>query len=98
MSDIAKWALLVAGLVAIIALIVALPIFSVLNVDELTSAVSGIVTAAAGAFQAARGFINCFFTPVGRTILTVVINYKLLRWAYKWAIQVLSMAYRWIFK
>lgn len=98
MSDLAKWALLVAGLIAIIALIVALPIFSALNVDELTSAVSGIVTAASGAFQAARGIINCFFTPVGRTILSVVINYKLLRFAYKWGVQVVAMAYRWIFK
>lgn len=98
MSDIAKWALLLAGMVALIALIVALPIFDIINVQELTAAVSGISTICASALQSARGLINYFLTPVGRTILTVVINYMFFKFAYKWGVKVLAYAYKWIFK
>ena len=98
MTDIAKWALLLAGMIALIALIVALPIFDVLNIEELTAAISGITSICSGALQAGRGIINYFFTPVGRTLLTVVIDYELLKWAYKWGIKVLAYAYKWILK
>lgn len=98
MSDIAKWALLVAGMVAIIALIVALPIFDIINVDELTNTVSSIATICSNALQSARGLINYFLTPFGRNILTVVIGYEFGKFAYKWGIKILAYAYKWIFK
>lgn len=98
MTDLAKWALLLAGLVAIVALIVALPIFDIINVDELTAAISGIATLTSQALIAARGIVNCFLTPVGRTILSVVIGYMILRFLYRWGVQLVSLAYKWIFK
>lgn len=98
MSDIAKWALLVAGMIAIIALIVALPIFDIINVEELTNTVSSIATICSNALRAARGLINYFLTPVGRNILTVVIGYEFGKFAYKWGIKILAYAYKWIFK
>lgn len=98
MSDIAKWALLVAGMIAIIALIVALPIFDIINIDELTNTVSSIATICSNALQSARGLINYFLTPVGRNILTVVIGYEFAKFAYKWGIKILAYAYKWIFK
>ena len=98
MADIAKWALLVAGLIAIIALIVALPIFDILNISELTNAVTGIVQITSNALIAARGIINMFLTPVGRSILSVVIGYVCLRFSYRWGVQLVSFAYKWIFK
>ena len=98
MADIAKWAILVAGLIAIVAIIVSLPIFDVLNIDELTAAISGIATIAADGLKNARAIINCFFTPVGRTLLTIVIGFKMFDFLYKWGFRVVFYAYNWIFK
>lgn len=98
MADIAKWALLVAGLIAIVALILALPIFDALNIDELTRAIAGISSISSTYLQAARGLINYFLTPVGRTILTVVIGYEMLKFLLKWGVQIVSLVYHWIFK
>ncbi len=98
MADIAKWALLLAGLVAIIALIVTLPVFEALNMQELTNAIAGISSIASGALSSARGIINCFLTPAGRTILTILLGYMFTKFLLKWAIQIVAIAYKWIFK
>lgn len=98
MADIAKWAILVAGLVAIIALIVALPIFELLDIAVLTSAIGNIANLAGAALTSARGLLNYFVLPAAIPLVTVVIGYVILRPFLLWSIKILTMAYHWIFK
>lgn len=98
MSDVVKWGILVAGLVAIVAMILLLPIFDAININALTESISGITQTAAGALQSARGIINFFLLPVGRPILTVVIAWLFSKRLVLWSVQILSKVYTWIFK
>lgn len=98
MSEIAKWALLLAGLIAIVAAVVALPVFQVIDVSALTSAVSTVTTKCAAALTAARGIINFFFPESVRPLLTVAIGYMFTKFLIVWAIKIVSLAYTWIFK
>lgn len=98
MSDLAKWALLVAGLIAIVAAVVALPIFQIIDVASLTSAVSTIASKCSSALIAARGIINFFFFPATRPLLTVAIGYLMTKFLVVWTIKIVSVVYKWIFK
>ena len=98
MSDIAKWALLLAGLIAIVAAVVALPIFDLLNIEQLTSAVSSITSTCSSAFIAARGLINYFFPAPVRPMVTIAIGYLFTRTFLIWGIKIISIVYKWIFK
>lgn len=98
MADIAKWAILVAGLVAIIALIVALPVFDILNIEILTTSISNVASIAGAALTSARGLINFFVLPQAIPLVTILIGYMIGRPFVLWSIKILTMAYHWIFK
>lgn len=98
MSDLAKWALLLAGLIAIVAAVVALPIFQIIDVASLTSAVTTISTKCSSALIAARGIINFFFFPAVRPMVTIAIGYMMTKFLVIWAIKIISLVYSWIFK
>lgn len=98
MSDLAKWALLVAGLVAIVAAVVALPIFQIIDISALTSAVTTIATTCSTALTAARGIINFFFPEAVRPLVTVAIVYMCTKFLVVWTIKIISLVYSWIFK
>lgn len=98
MSDIAKWALLVAGIVALIALIVALPFTQFINSDELSSALTSIVDVAGGAFRSARGLINCFLSPFGIGVVSGLMVYWVGKWIITMAIKITTWVYHFIFK
>lgn len=82
MSDGIKWGLLAAAIIAIIAIIVSLPLGQAINISELSSALSGIVSITGSFLLKARNLINNFLTPVGRTILTGIIGYICFKWIY----------------
>ena len=98
MSDLAKWALLLAGLVAIVAAVVALPIFQIIDIASLTSAVATISVKCSSYLTAARGIINFFFFPAMRPMLTIAIGYSISGFLLIWAIKIVSMVYCWILK
>lgn len=98
MSDIAKWALLVAGAVALIALIVALPFMQGINVSEFTSSITSIVTVAGSSFNVARRIINQFLTPVGRNILSGLLVYLFAKFLITMGIKIATWIYHFIFK
>ena len=98
MSDLAKWALLLAGLIAIVAAVVALPVFQIIDITALTSAVSTITSKCASALVAARGIINYFFPEAIRPLVTVALGYMFTKFLIVWAIKIISLAYTWIFK
>lgn len=98
MSDIAKWALLVAGAVAFIALIMALPFVEFINVGEFTSALANVIIIAGDAFAFGRGLINNFLLPFGRSVATGLMIWLLAKWAIPVAIKIGAWVYHFIFK
>lgn len=98
MSDAIKWALLVAGAVVIIGLIVALPFMDFMNVGEFADLIQGLVNIAGDGFAFARGLINNFLTPFGRTALTGLMVWLFGKWAIMIAIKISVWAYHFIFK
>lgn len=98
MSDIAKWALLIAGAVALIALIVALPFVKFIDLGEFGNAINNIVTVVGSAFQNARGLLNNFLTPFGRGMVTGILVYLFGKWAITIGIKITAWIYHFIFK
>lgn len=98
MGDFVKWGLLIVGLVAVIALIVALPVWEYLDTTELGTAVGSLVTYVGDFFRSARGLINNFTTPFGAGALTAVITFKLTKPFVTRAIKMLVGIYHFIFK
>lgn len=98
MSDIAKWALLVAGALVIIGLIVALPFVEYINVSEFSSLISRLVDVVGDGFNFARGLINNFLTPFGRTVLTGLLIWLFAKWAIMISIKISVWVYHFIFK
>lgn len=98
MSDAVKWALLAAGIVIIIALIVSLPFMSGINLTEFASMINELVAIAGTAFKAARGIINNFLTPFGRYILSGLLYYIFGKFFITIGIKISSWVYHFIFK
>lgn len=98
MSDIAKWALLIAGAVALIALVLALPFMDFLDTGELSSAIGDIVSVAGGAFGTVRGLLNNLLSPFGRTCLSGLLVYFFTKWIVTAGIKVTTWIYHFIFK
>ena len=98
MSDIVKWGLLTAGLIALIALVMALPFVGYIDIGEFGSALTNIVNVAGEFFDDARGLINCFLLPFGRTLLTGIMAWLFGKWAIMVAIKIVAWVYHFIFR
>lgn len=98
MSEVVKWGLLVAGLLVIIALIVALPFVEFIDFGEFGNLITQLVSLCSSAFSFGRGLINNFLTPFGRTVLTGIMIYLIGKWAITIGIKITSWAYHFIFK
>lgn len=98
MSNIAKWALLIAGAIALIALVMTLPFASFLNTGDVADTVNQIVGICGNAFSSARGLINNFLLPQGRTILSGIIVYLFAKWVIISGIKITTWIYHFIFK
>lgn len=98
MSDIAKWALLVVGAIALIGLIVALPFVQYIDVGEFGDLLNDILSVVGNAFQSARGLINNFLTPFGRGLLSGILIYLFGKWAINIGIKITAWIYHFIFK
>lgn len=98
MGDVVKWGLLVAGIILLISMVSALPFLEFMNLDELTGAISSVVSICGGAFQFARGLLNNFLSPFGRVSATGLIFWVVCKPFALQAIQYLVMVYHYIFK
>lgn len=98
MGDVVKWGLLVAGIILLISMIAGLPFLDFMNLEELTGAVSSLVSVCSGVFQFARGLINNFFTPFGRGAVTGLLFWVICKPFIMTAIQYIVMVYHYIFK
>lgn len=95
---IVKWALLVAGVLLIIALVLVLPFVEFLNLEEYSYALETIFSIAGNAFYFARGLINNFFLPFGRKIITGLMVWLLGKWVLTVAIRISTWVFHFIFK
>ena len=98
MGDVVKWGLLVVGILLVVSMIAELPFLEFLNLDELTGAISQVVSICGGVFRFARGLINNFLTPFGRVAATGLIFWVICKPFIMTAIQYIVMVYHYIFK
>lgn len=99
MSDIAKWGILLACLVACIGIILQLPAFGALDdifVDGgATETVMNALSAISGYLLMARRVINNFVYPPA---LSAMICFSLFMWVVSWAIRLATFVARMIYK
>lgn len=103
MSDIAKWGLLVAGAVAVIALI-----FSIFagfgwdvpkTIETLSFLISALVYYAGEGLRFGREMINLLFVPSGfEPFVTGVLVYLITRWFVQLGVKIAAWVYHYIFK
>lgn len=98
MGDVVKWGLLVAGILLLVSMVSALPFLEFLNIGEFTNAISSVVNICGDVFKFARGLINNFLTPFGRTAATGLIVWVITKPFAMQAIRYLVMVYHYIFK
>lgn len=98
MGDVVKWGLLVAGIILLISLVASLPFLEFMNLQELTSALSSVVTICGGVFKFARGLLNNFLSPFGRVAATGLIFWVICKPFILQAIQYIVQVYHYIFK
>lgn len=99
MSDAIKWVLLVAGILIIIALILALPIADAMNLNAFGNGITAIINNVGIYFKPARGFLNNLVLPnIGPPILTAVISWTFIRYFSRITIKIITWVYHFIFK
>ena len=98
MSDLAKWAILVAVIISIVSLIVAFPITQYIKADVLGSAISTIVNKCSDALLFARGLINNFFSPWARTALSGLMIWLFGKFFLTYGVRITSWVVKFIFK
>lgn len=98
MSNAIKWALLTAGAVLLIGLVVALPFVDFINFEEFGAAINNIIRVAGDFFNSARGLINCFLLPFGRTVLSGLMIWLFGKWAIMISIKTVTWVYHFIFR
>lgn len=98
MSNVVKWALLAAGIVALIALVALTPVADLSLLGNIGGYLSQMLTVAGGAFNAARGLINYFlFEPV-RPFLTGLLLWIFAKWAVTIAVKITAWVYHFVFR
>lgn len=98
MSDVIKWGLLVIGILGAISLLFALPIVVGINTGEFANNILSIIETAGNYLTTFRNFINNFFTPSGRMILSAVLWYGIGKFFITKSIYLISFIYHFIFK
>lgn len=98
MGDVVKWGLLVAGIILLISMVAELPFLEFMNLDELTGAISSLVSICSGVFRFARGLINNFLTPFGRSAATGLIFWVICKPFILQGIKYIVWIYHYIFK
>lgn len=98
MSDAVKWALLVAGAIIIIGLVVDLAVVDFIDVDIFGSAISSIISVVGEGFNFGRGIINNLLSPWARSALSVLLYWIIGKEFILWTIKVSVWVYHFIFK
>lgn len=98
MSDIAKWTLLVAAMLGLIAAVVAVGIFDAINVAAVNATISQFTGLISPYVGFARGLINYLVFPQVIPLIDVILFYLITRPFVVGLIMVGRNVYVWIFK
>lgn len=98
MSDAIKWGLLVAGIIAVIALVLAIGFQNYILVDTFVNACNQLVSIANGYLIMFRRLINNFFFPEVLPVVTFSLWYLILKPFLTFTIKVTVSIYHYIFK
>lgn len=98
MSDVVKWGLLTAGLIALIAMVMALPFVGFADAGQFGAAISTLITNVGYGFMKARAIVNNFLLPFGRTALTGLLVWLFGKWAIMIAIKIVAWVYHFVFR
>lgn len=98
MSNAIKWALLTAGAVLLIGLVMALPFVGFIDFGEFGSAITNIVNVVGDFFTSARGLVNSLLLPFGRTVLTGLLVWLFGKWAITISIKSVTWVYHFVFR
>lgn len=98
MSDVVKWAILVALVLVIFVMIVSLPVFIGFNIPALVEGISGFISVAGTTISNARAIINNFLTPTAREVLSGLIFYLVAKPFVLFAIDLTVGITRFVYK
>lgn len=100
MSNIAKWAILVAGFLSLIAIILTFPFVRYLpeGVEEITNTVHSFVCNIQTYAYSARSLINLFLFGFARDMLSGCLMYLIFKKIITLGIKVTTWAFHFIFK
>lgn len=98
MSDVVKWGLLGVGAVLLIGLIFALPFVQFIDLTKFSENIAVIVNTAGDYLRTARGIINLFLPPFGRTVLTGIMGWLIGKTFLMNGIKIITWAYHFIFR
>jgi len=98
LSDAVKWALLVAGAIVIIGMVVSLDYMEYLDFGTFGSAVSSVISIVGEGFNFGRGIINNLLSPWARVALSGLMYWIIGKELILWSIKVSVWVYHFIFK
>lgn len=100
MSDIAKWALLVTAVLALIVIVLTMPFAKFLptGAQQITVYIDEIVTLCSGFFYTARSLINIFLFESARSVLSGLIVYLFAKWIITISVKITTWIFHFIFK
>lgn len=98
MGEFAKWGILVAGALAIVAIIFSLPFVEGIDLAEFSANVAGFLNLVSDYLIVGRGIINNFLTPAGAFTLNIVIGWVIGRKFITTTLRILVSIYHFIFK
>lgn len=96
MSNIVKWGILTAGLIAIVAVC---STFGLLDgVTSIGGLINQLVSLLGSGLQFGRGLINNFLTPSGRVLLTGLLMFIFFKWVVTMGVKITTTVYHFIFR
>lgn len=98
MSNVVKWALLAAGIIALIALVMALPVGDLSQIGNVGGYLGQLLTVCGDNINAARGLINFFLFPPVRTFLSGLLGWIFFKWAILISVKVVAWVYHFVFR
>lgn len=98
MSDAIKWGLLLAGIVAVIALIVSIGFGTYIDTQVIVDGCNILVEYVGNAFKFARGLINNFFFPSAYGAVSFALGWIIVKPIAKATITLTVSIYHYIFK
>lgn len=98
MSDVAKWALLVAIIVTAVGVVLSLPIIGQADITAFTTALSDFVAIIAEWVTKAKSLVLYFVPDGARPFINALIIYSATGWIALYIIRLTLKLYHWIFK